>query len=109
MNLTWRTQYILYLCFIIYLLGYVSGRDKIQGSIFIQEVCKEFNEKFFVLDISTMAANVNKQIMQGYGQIQAPVFENQLGNNVYFDAGNLNPKRKQNNPKKVIHKSNSNP
>ena len=40
-----------------------------------------------------MAANVNKKIMQGYGQIQAPVFENQLGDNVFFDAGNLNPKR----------------
>ena len=40
-------------------------------------------------DVSTMAANVNKRIMQGYGQIQAPIFENQLGDLVFFDAGNL--------------------
>ena len=70
-------------------LGYVSGRDKQRGSIFIQELCKELMEKFFVLDVSTMASNVNKRIMKSYGQIQAPVFENQLGDLVFFDAGNL--------------------
>ena len=75
--------------FYIYLLGYISNRDTVEGSIFIQELCKEFKEKFFVLDISTMAANVNKRIMRGYGHIQAPVFKNQLGDLVFFDAGNL--------------------
>ena len=70
-------------------LGHISNRDTFQGSIFIQELCRELKEQFFVSDISTMAANVNKRIMQGYGQIQAPIFENQLGDLVFFDAGNL--------------------
>lgn len=70
-------------------LGYVSSRHKTQGSIFIQELCKELMEQFYVLDVSTMASNVNKRIMKRYEQIQAPVFENQLGDLVFFDAGNL--------------------
>ena len=33
-----------------------------------------------------LAVNVNKRIMKNYGQIQAPLFENQLGDLVYFTA-----------------------
>ena len=69
--------------------GFVSNRDPVQGSIFIQELCKEFNKKWFVFDVSRIAASVNKKVMEGYDQIQAPVFENQLGP-TFFNAGHLN-------------------
>ena len=59
-------------------------RDPAQGSIFIQALCKEINESWYVTDINTIAADVNKRIMESYGRIQAPIFENQLGNLVYF-------------------------
>ena len=36
------------------------------------------------MDIGTMAGNVNKNIMKGYNQIQAPIFENQLGDLVFL-------------------------
>ena len=71
-------------------LGYVSTRDRLKGSIFVQELCKGFNENWFIDDIGTIAGTVNKNIMEGYDQIQAPVFENQLGNFVYFNTGFIN-------------------
>ena len=37
-----------------------------------------------------MAANVNKRMMENYGQIQPPIFENQLGDSVWFNPGPLN-------------------
>ena len=70
--------------------GFISNRDTLQGSIFIQELCNELKDQWFILDINTMAANVNRRIMENYGQIQAPIFENQLGNLVWFNAGFLN-------------------
>ena len=60
-----------------------------QGSIFIQELCKEFKKKWFLFDVSRIAASVNKKVMEGYEQIQAPLFENQLGL-TFFDVGHLN-------------------
>ena len=69
--------------------GFVSNRDPVQGSIFIQELCKEFNKKWFLYDVSRIAANVNKKVMEGYEQIQAPLFENQLGL-TFFNVGHLN-------------------
>ena len=69
--------------------GFVSNRDPVQGSIFIQELCKEFRKKWFLFDVSRIAASVNKKVMEGYEQIQAPVFENQLGP-TFFNVGNLN-------------------
>ena len=59
--------------------GFVSNRDPVRGSIFIQELCKELNSKWFLFDISRIAAGVNKRVMEGYDHIQAPLFENQLG------------------------------
>ena len=69
--------------------GFVSNRDPVQGSIFIQELCKELNKKWLVFDVSRIAASVNKKVMEGYEQIQAPVFENQLGP-TFFNVGHLN-------------------
>ena len=67
-------------------LGFISVRDREQGSIFIQALCKELNKNWYVTDINTIAADVNKRIMKSYGRIQAPVFENQLGRLVYFSG-----------------------
>ena len=66
--------------------GYVSQRHRVKGSIFVQELCKTLNEQWYRTDISSIASQVNKEIMSKYGRIQAPIFENQLGNNVYFDV-----------------------
>ena len=65
--------------------GYVSLRNRAQGSIFIQALCKKLNDQWYHTDISSIASEVNKEIMQNYGRIQAPIFENQLGDKVYFD------------------------
>ena len=65
-------------------IGYSSARDPTKGSIFIQALCKELNERWFHADICTIATNVNKMVMQSYGRIQAPIFENQLGDVVFF-------------------------
>ena len=70
--------------------GFVSKRDPFRGSIFIQELCKEFRGKWLLNDIGTMAGKVNRNIMKGYNQIQAPIFENQLGDLVYFNVGSMN-------------------
>ena len=67
--------------------GYISNRDKTKGSIFIQELCSILQDQWLLNDLTTMAVNVNKRIMQSYGQIQAPIFENQLGDLVNFTAG----------------------
>ena len=66
--------------------GYVSLRDRTGGTIFIQTLCKVLNESWYVNDISSIATKVNKKIMEEYGSAQAPIFENQLGNLVYFEA-----------------------
>ena len=66
--------------------GYISNRDTMEGSIFIQALCKELNEKWYQTDICSIASNVNKRIMQNYGRIQAPIFENQLGDLVFLEA-----------------------
>ena len=59
-----------------------------KGSVFIQALCKELNERQVHTDICTIATNVNKMVMQSYGRIQAPIFENQLGDVVFFANGN---------------------
>ena len=66
--------------------GYVSLRDPSGGTIFIQALCKVLNESWYVNDISTIAMEVNRTIMKEYGSAQAPIFVNQLGNPVYFEA-----------------------
>ena len=68
----------------IFCLGHISNRDPCQGSIFIQALCKELNEKWYQMDISSIASSVNKRIMQGSDRIQAPIFENQLGDYIYL-------------------------
>ena len=47
-------------------------------------MCKELNENGLRKDICSLATHVNKSVMESYGQIQAPVFENQLGGVVFF-------------------------
>ena len=65
--------------------GYVSSRNPAKGSIFIQALCKKLNEQWYRSDISSIASGVNKEIMENYGKIQAPIFENQLGDKIYFN------------------------
>ena len=77
-----------------YQIGYVSNRDTKQGSIFIQELCKKLNQEWYQTDISTIASNVNKEIMNNHGRIQSPIFENQLGDRVYFNYLVLNKMKK---------------
>ena len=66
--------------------GYASLRNPAKGSIFIQALCKMLNDHWYHTDISSIATEVNKEIMQNYQRIQAPIFENQLGDKVYFDV-----------------------
>ena len=63
-------------------IGYISGRDIDQGSIFIQELCKVINNRWKD-DLSTIASYVNRNIMREY-QFQAPEIINQLGDLVFF-------------------------
>ena len=72
-----------FLSFYITLLGYVSTRDEIQGSIFIQALCKEIEDKRDKSDLSTIASYVNRSIMREYSY-QAPEIVNQLGDLVFF-------------------------
>ena len=65
--------------------GYVSLRNPAKGSIFIQALCKKLNDQWYHTDITSIASEVNKEVMQNYGKIQAPIFENQLGDKVYFN------------------------
>ena len=69
-----------------YCKGYISLRDPTMGTVFIQALCKVLNESWYINDISTIAMEVNRSIMKVYGSTQAPIFENQLGNPVYFEA-----------------------
>ena len=69
--------------------GYASFRDPSYGTLFIQALCKVLNESWYVNDINTIAMEVNRRIMKDYGSAQAPIFENQLGNPVFFDATKL--------------------
>jgi hypothetical protein len=61
---------------------FVSLRTK-KGSCFIQAFCEEMNDKWCRHDLNTIASYVNRNIMTNY-KIQAPVFENQLGDLVFF-------------------------
>ena len=67
----------------ICMLGFVSNRVPDEGSIFIQALCKELDENGSKHDINTIASCVNRRIMNEYS-IQAPIFENQLGDFVYL-------------------------
>ena len=69
---------------------FVSLRCRSGGTLFIQTLCKVLNESWYVNDISTIAMEVNRRIMKDYRSAQAPIFENQLGNPVFFDATNSN-------------------
>ena len=55
-----------------------------KGSIFIHPLCKELNKNWFQFDMGTIASKVNKTVMQKYERIQAPIFENQLGDLMFF-------------------------
>ena len=61
----------------------MSNRVPDEGSIFIQALCKELDENGSKHDINTIASCVNRRIMNEYS-IQAPIFENQLGDFVYL-------------------------
>jgi len=63
--------------------GFASSRNPLEGSIFIQTLCKELQENGTKQDLATIASSVNQKIMDIY-KIQAPVYENQLGNFLYF-------------------------
>ena len=65
--------------------GHVSSRNPAKGSIVIQALCKKLDELWYRADVASIASEVNKEIMENYGQIQAPIYENQLGDKVYFD------------------------
>ena len=65
--------------------GHVSSRNPAKGSIFMQALCKKLDELWYRADVASIASEVNKEIMENYGQIQAPIYENQLGDKVYFD------------------------
>ena len=64
--------------------GFASNRNPESGSIFIQTLCKELTENGTRLNLATMASCVNQKIMRNY-KIQAPIYENQLGDFIYFD------------------------
>ena len=64
--------------------GNYSFRQPEKGSIFIQKLCQELLENGRKLDMATLASSVNQKIMKEY-KIQAPVYENQLGDFIYFD------------------------
>ena len=63
--------------------GFSSNRNPQNGSIFIQSLCQELMENGRKLDLSTIASSVNRRIM-GQFHIQAPIYENQLGDFIYF-------------------------
>ena len=63
--------------------GYSSNRHPQNGTIFIQSLCKELMENGRKIDLSTISSSVNQRIMRKFN-IQAPVYENQLGDFVYF-------------------------
>ena len=63
--------------------GYSSNRHPQNGTIFIQSLCKELMENGRKIDLSTIASSVNQRIMRKFN-IQAPVYENQLGDFIYF-------------------------
>lgn len=64
--------------------GFVSNRHEQNGSIFIQTLCKELRENGRKLNLATIASSVNQRIMRQF-QIQAPIYENQLGDFIYFE------------------------
>ena len=54
------------------------------GTIFIQSLCKEMMENGRKLNLATIASSVNQRIMRKFN-IQAPIYENQLGDFIYFE------------------------
>ena len=64
--------------------GFASMRHPERGTIFIQTLCQELMKNGTRLNLATIASCVNQKIMRKYN-IQAPIYENQLGDFVYFD------------------------
>ena len=63
--------------------GFASNRHPQNGTIFIQNLCKELMENGRKMNLSTIASSVNQRIMRQFN-IQAPIYENQLGDFIYF-------------------------
>ena len=63
--------------------GFSSNRNPQNGSIFIQSLCRELMEIGRKLNLSTIASSVNQRIMRQFN-VQAPIYENQLGDFIYF-------------------------
>ena len=61
---------------------FVSFRTN-QGTFFIQSFCKEMSANCYRHDLNTIATYVNRSVMEKH-KIQASVFENNLGDLVYF-------------------------
>ena len=64
--------------------GFASNRHPQNGTIFIQSLCKEMMENGRKLNLATIASSVNQRIMRKFN-IQAPIYENQLGDFIYFE------------------------
>ena len=62
---------------------FASNRQPQNGTIFIQNLCKELMENGRKMNLSTIASSVNQRIMRQFN-IQAPIYENQLGDFIYF-------------------------
>ena len=54
-----------------------------KGSIFIQSFCQEMRNNCYRHDLNTIATYVNRSVMEKH-KVQASVFENNLGDLVYF-------------------------
>ena len=63
--------------------GFASNRHPQNGTIFIQNLCTELMENGRKMNLSTLASSVNQRIMRQFN-IQAPIYENQLGDFIYF-------------------------
>ena len=63
--------------------GFSSNRHPQNGTIFIQSLCRELMENGRKLNLSTIASSVNQRIMRQF-HVQAPIYENQLGDFIYF-------------------------
>ena len=61
---------------------FVSFRTN-NGTFFIQSFCKEMSANCYRHDLNTIATYVNRSVMEKH-KIQASVFENNLGDLVYF-------------------------
>ena len=54
-----------------------------KGSIFVQSFCQEMRNNCYRHDLNTIATYVNRTVMEKH-KVQASVFENNLGDLVYF-------------------------